>query len=317
MRIAVVFNPAKVDERTIRNAVYHEQPADELQAMFFETDPDDHGLAAADAALAFAPDLVIVSGGDGTVRMIADRLAGTRVPLGIIPTGTGNLLARNLQLPLQRIQDAAHVAIHGVDTIIDLAMATAVGVDGDRSEHPFAVMAGVGLDAATMSATDADLKRHIGWVAYLGGLFRALQEVTQFSALGQFDDDEERQFEANTVMIGNAGMLQGRVRVMPDAELDDGLLDVAIVNPGDPLEWMQVMNEVVSISDPIQRELRKLHILPDRKQIRTLGFRRARKVRLRFDTPVEFQVDGDLIGEVTEVDCRVRPDALTVRVRDR
>ena len=203
------------------------------------------------------------------------------------------------------------------NVVIDLASATATSPDGEQSEHPFAVMAGIGLDAATMSATDSELKKRIGWVAYVGGLFKALQEVRQFTATGTLDDDQEKSFEANTVLIGNAGMLQGNVRMMPDAELDDGLLDIAIVNPGGALEWMQVMNEVVSISDPIQRELRKLDILPDRKKIRTLGFRQTSRIRLRLDEPVELQVDGDLIGEIVALDCRVRPDALTVKVRKR
>lgn len=317
MRIAVVFNPVKVDERTLRNALYVEVPAEELDASFIETDAADHGVAASDAALAFEPELVLVAGGDGTVRMVADRLAGTGTPLGIIPSGTGNLLARNLHLPIMSMRDAVHVAVHGSEVVIDLASATATSPDGEQSEHPFAVMAGIGLDAATMSATDSELKKRIGWVAYVGGLFKALQEVRQFTATGTLDDDQEKSFEANTVLIGNAGMLQGNVRMMPDAELDDGLLDIAIVNPGGALEWMQVMNEVVSISDPIQRELRKLDILPDRKKIRTLGFRQTSRIRLQLDEPVELQVDGDLIGEIVALDCRVRPDALTVKVKKR
>ena len=310
----MVFNPVKADIDALRTAL-EVIVGDDLDLLLHETSAEDDGVGAAQAAIADDPLLVIVSGGDGTVRIVADTVAGSGIPLGIVAAGTGNLLARNLALPLSPIREAVRVAVEGDDSTIDLADLTATHADGSVVTYPFAVMAGVGLDAATMSATDDDLKKRIGWVAYIGGLFKALQAVKHFEGKGTFDGDDVREFEANTVLIGNAGMLQANVHVLPDAQLDDGLLDVAFVNPEGPLEWMQVMNEVASNSDPIQRELRKKNILPDRKKIDQMGFRQTSRVTLEFEQAVHLQIDGDTVGEVVRLECRVRPDALTVRVR--
>ena len=315
MKVAVVFNPVKAEERELRNALHEEVPAAKSDLNFFETDADDQGAAAAKKAVAAKPDLVLVAGGDGTVRIVAEQLAGTDIPLGIVPAGTGNLLARNLHIPLGSIDSAVRVAVHGKTEKIDLARAAVTDVDGQESEYPFVVMAGVGLDAATMAETDSEMKKKLGWVAYIGGLLRALKDVRKVNVRGIVDGDDVEEFRANTIMIGNAGMVQGNVRFMPDAELDDGLLDIAVLNPSGPLSWMQVMHEVASNSSPIQRELRKMSVLPDRKSIPELQFGQMKRVELEFDTPIELQIDGDLVGEVVKIGCYVQREALAVRIK--
>ena len=316
MRATVVFNPVKVSEDALRKAM--QRALEDLgdtnsTADYLETGEDDHGVSAFEEAIAAEPDLIIVAGGDGTVRLGADIVSKTEIPLGIVPAGTGNLLARNLALPLV-LRDAVQTAVTGRDRTIDLGELTLTMEDGEERREVFSVLAGFGLDAAMIAQTDDDMKKKVGWVAYIGGFFRAFKSIKRIGIKGQVDDGEEQELTANTVLIGNAGMLQGNVRMFPDAKIDDGLLDFALIDPNDSFEWVRVMHEVVSNSDPVQRELRQREILPGRKRIPQLAFTQGRKFSLRLDEPSELQIDGDSVGEITALQATVLPGALTVRV---
>src|SRR5262245_47767659 len=134
------------------------------EPTWWETTPDDPGGGVAAKTVHERPDLVILAGGDGTVRACAGVLAGTGIPVGVLGFGTGNLLARNLGLPTD-LTGGLDCALDGVDRRIDL------GTVGDER---FAVMAGVGLDAGMVERTPAWLKAKIGWPAYVVGIVRKL-----------------------------------------------------------------------------------------------------------------------------------------------
>jgi len=139
-RCAVIYNPTKVSDK------FHALLEDSLQrngwgnTLWLETSADDPGRAMTKQAVAEHVDLVIGAGGDGTIRHVADTLAHTGIPMGLVPAGTGNLLARNLDLPLEEL-DAIEVALGGQVRQIDLVKIT---VDNRAPEH-FAVMAGIGI----------------------------------------------------------------------------------------------------------------------------------------------------------------------------
>ena len=138
----------------------------------------------AEQAAVSGADLVMVCGGDGTVREVCAELAGTGIPVGIIPAGTGNLLARNLDIPLY-LRSAIDVALNGQDRAIDLVK---VGGDNIEDTH-FMVMAGMGFDAAIMEGVNEDIKKKIGWVAYVVSGLKSLM----FPAIKveiQIDDEE-------------------------------------------------------------------------------------------------------------------------------
>ena len=157
-RAAVVMNPTKLDDdeafrKSVRQAM-DDHGWDE--PLWLETTPEDPGRGQAQAAVSAGVDLVLACGGDGTVTACAEGVTGTGVPLAIIPMGTGNLLARNVGLPMG-LDEALAVALGGVQQPIDAGR-----VNGTL----FVVMAGLGLDARMLSGTSDPLKKRLGWFAY-------------------------------------------------------------------------------------------------------------------------------------------------------
>ena len=124
------------------------------QPLWLETTPDETGRGLAEAAVAEHVDVVLASGGDGTVTACADGVAGSGVPLAVLPAGTGNLLARNLGLPLG-LDAALVVALNGRDRRLDV---------GNANGHPFVAMAGIGFDAMLLDSTSQRSKS--GWAGW-------------------------------------------------------------------------------------------------------------------------------------------------------
>ncbi len=176
-QVSVIINPSKVEDveqfRSIVSAMAQESGWSEPSWLY--TTVEDPGTGMAEAASVAGADLVLVCGGDGTVREVCAELAGTGIPVGIVPAGTGNLLARNLEIPLF-IRAAIDVALHGQDRAIDIVE---VSGDGFEDTH-FMVMAGMGLDAAIMEGVNEDIKRRVGWIAYvLSGLKALMSPVVK------------------------------------------------------------------------------------------------------------------------------------------
>ena len=221
MRAAIIVNPATTDVPALREQVDKTLTAAGWSTtLWLETTPTDPGPGMADAAVAAGVQLVVICGGDGTVMACLGALAGTDLPVALLPIGTGNLLARNLGVPIQ-LEDALAVAVDGFDRHIYL---------GRIADQPFAVMAGIGLDAAMMADTSEDLKGIIGWPAYVAGGLRNLRDPVMRVQLS-IDGGPPLRRSARTVLIGNVGRLQGGLKLLPDAAPDDGLLDVVIVAP--------------------------------------------------------------------------------------
>jgi diacylglycerol kinase (ATP) len=294
-RCAVIFNPIKVgDEVTFRRHVEWELQARGWdKAIWYETTPEDPGHAMTAAAVAAEVDLVIGAGGDGTVRVICNELAGTGVPFGLIPAGTGNLLARNMGIPLDEAA-ALDVAFEGNDRAIDLIR---ISVDGGPPEH-FGVMAGVGLDAAIMEGTNPELKKAVGSAAYF---VSAAQHANHpaLQATVQIDNYPAIRRKAHLILVGNVGVVTGNIQLFPQAVADDGLLDVLVASPRTARDWARMVGEVVS------RRHRDDELLD-----RLTGHR----VTISVDRPDSYQVDGDQLGSCQSMVAEIVPGAISLRV---
>lgn len=292
-RCAVVFNPVKVSDEFRGRAEQVLAEHGWTNTLWLSTTEEDPGRGMVRQAVEARVDLVIGAGGDGTIRICADGLAEQQIPLGIIPAGTANLLARNLGVPLDE-QGALEVAIGGRTREIDLIRLT---VDGGQSEH-FAVMAGAGVDAMIMDEVDPKLKSKIGSVAYFVAAGKALGRLPMRVEV-TIDHQRPRRRRAMIVVVGNVGQLQANITLMPKAEPDDGRLDVFIASPHTPLDWIKVALRLIT------RRRQK----DDPSEIVA-----AERVRVRVRKPEDYQVDGDVVGTFAEMLMEIRPRVLQVRV---
>lgn len=326
--VAFVANPSKPDVPALRAAVLRASAAQGLpEPLWFETTIEDPGVGQARDAVAQGADVVVAIGGDGTVRAVAEGLVGTGVPMGLMPLGTGNLLARNLDLPLSDPLAALQIALHGRDRTIDVGwlrvlrwesdiddpVADAAEAtdelpdEGDRPrDHIFLVIAGLGFDAAMVSDTDEQLKARVGWIAYfVSGLRHLHGRRTRVHV--RLDDQPMTSTRLRSLLIGNCGRLPGGITLLPDALLDDGWLDVAAIDTrGGIAGWAQLFGEVVLQGAGMRNDL------PGK--IGRIDHTRAQEVRVVVQGGEHVQVDGDIVGRVTELSARVDPAALVVRV---
>jgi diacylglycerol kinase family enzyme len=295
MRVAVVLNPASVTDadRWRADIAAALSAVDITDARWFETTSDDPGGGQARAALADGVDVLFVCGGDGTIRACADELAGTDVALGIVPSGTGNLVAANLGLPSD-VASCVATAVTGQRRLIDLGRVDLGSAGGGH----FALMAGMGFDAAMMRATPPAWKRLFGWPAYIVGGLRRILDRPMHVRIG-LDGAPPVARVARMVLVANMGRMQGGVDLFGDARPDDGLLDVAIVSPRSPLAWLRLAVTVL-----VRRT-------PYRHQVETV---RASTVDIQSRTVEPRQVDGDPIGSADRLTASIRPRALWVCV---
>jgi YegS/Rv2252/BmrU family lipid kinase len=294
-RLAVVLNPIKVEDvgqfQSIVDAMAVE--AGWSTPSWHLTTVEDSGTGQAERASVEGAALVIVCGGDGTVREVCAELAGTGIPVGIVPAGTGNLLARNLDIPLY-IRAAIDIALTGQDRAIDM-----VKVSGDHLEDShFMVMAGMGFDAAIMEGVNEDLKKRVGWVAYVVSGLKSLM----FPAVKvdiSIDGAEASTHRARTIVVGNVGFLQAGMPLLPDASIDDGVLDVVILHPRHFLSWIPLAVRVLSRGARTDDTINRMT---------------GQRVSITAHTDTPRQLDGDSVGPGRTLDMECVHGRLLVRV---
>ena len=314
-KAAVVYNPIKVDLDKLKASVSAAATdAGWGETMWFETTEQDAGQGQTASALRRGASVVLAVGGDGTVRAIAEALGGSGVPLALVPSGTGNLLARNLEMVLGNLDDSVAIAFAGDDRAIDLGMAEIVREDGDTERHGFLVMAGLGLDAKMIKNTNTKLKKAVGWLAYVDGIARSLPELKPVRLKYRVDSGPERTMTAHTIIVGNCGALPGGFLLMPEALPDDGLLDIAALRPRGPFGWAKVWRKVAWENGVLRKSKVGRRIIDLSRDVKDVGYFRARSLTMTVEHPEEFQLDGDEFGEAKSVKAWVEPAALLVKV---
>jgi diacylglycerol kinase (ATP) len=294
-RAAIIFNPAKVtDWITFRRHVEYELKSRGWdRPLWLETTSEDPGRAMTEQAVRENVDLVLGAGGDGTIRVICSGLADTGIPFGLIPAGTGNLLARNIGIPLDEVA-ALDVAFDGVDKAVDLVR---LQVDHQPADH-FAVMAGIGLDAVIMERADPKMKKAVGSAAYFVSAAQNANHPAMHATIA-VDDQPPIRRRAHLIVIGNVGFLVANIQLIPAARADDGMLDVLVASPRTLRDWVRLTTRVLT--------RRKQ---PDAQ----LDWLSGRKVTITVEERDHVQLDGDTVGECNTLTAEVVPGALRLRV---
>lgn len=289
-----MLHPARRRSRRARDAVR----AAVRDPLILETTPDSPGADQARQALAAGADRVLAAGGDGTVREVAGVLAGTGVPLGIVPVGTANLFALNLGLR-GSLESLVHAAVSGPVRYVDVGRAGWVARDSAPEQSIFLVMAGIGRDAETVAATRHDLKHrlgHLGWLAYLESGARHIARPP-ISLTVSVDERPPEELRVWTLLAGNAGRIPAGIEVFPGTVLDDGVLETLAMSARGPLDWVRAAQRGLGHS---------------RRPAPGLRYGTARRLVVTPDRPRPVQLDGDVIDDVVRLTLTVARRALGV-----
>ncbi|GAA1552082.1 diacylglycerol kinase family protein [Kribbella sancticallisti] len=291
----MILNPIKIPDadefRGKVDAALTERGYDD--SLWLETTADDAGSTMAKRAIEETVDLVVVAGGDGTVRVVCAELARTNIPVAVLPAGTGNLLARNLGISLD-LDLALVELLDGDEQRIDSVL-----IEGDElGTDRFVVMAGLGLDAAIIADAPDELKKRVGWAAYVVSTLKNLNHpFVRVEII--VDGGRPLRRRVRTVVIGNVGTLQANIPLLPDALPDDGVIDAVVLAPRRITHWPRLALSLV-----VKRLREGRHI--ERFTGKTIQVTAAKTVRR--------QLDGDGISDGRTLSAAVDPSALRVRI---
>ncbi|MGH7615279.1 MAG: diacylglycerol/lipid kinase family protein [Gemmatimonadales bacterium] len=240
-------------------------------------------------------DAMLSYGGDGTAMQIAAAIAGTGIPLGLLPGGTGNVLAGNLRLP-RRPLAATRAILRTVPYAIDLG-----AVERADGLHYFAVCCGAGFDAALMGRTDAASKRRWRRAAYIRQALTGLATAANAPHRFTIDGVEHRQDAAMVLVCNCADLMPPFLRLRADIRPDDGVLDVVALRADGAWQSVTAFAELLLSQGRAARD--------------QVWFGRGQVVRIEVESgpPLPAQLDGEVTG-TTPLEARVMPGALTVFV---
>lgn len=282
-RIGVVVNPVGEPDTA-------EELIDRLKATadvgVVETTEEDPGKAMTNELVAEGHTIVVAAGGDGTVRACAEALVGTEVPLVVLPLGTGNLLAANLDLP-HSVRGVVDVVFGGADVEIDV---------GRANGEVFLVMAGFGLDTTIMESTEQGAKDVAGPLAYVMTALAHLGDEP-VSAAVTIGDEQPSEMSVATCLAGNMGRVLGALDVFPDAVWDDGELDFLAITAEGLAEWAVAAGET----------------LTSVQEGKHVSRWKSSRVVIQFRFPTPYQIDGEARAEAERIEFWTERRALKVR----
>lgn len=257
------------------------------------TSPEVTPLELAKKAIASKADLIIASGGDGTVSSVAGAVIGTEIPLGIIPRGTANAFAMTLGIlqQINQIKRACEIILAGNAKVIDAAIC---------NDLPLILLAGVGYEAETIDKADREAKARWGSLAYIMAGWQQLEEQKLFDAEIEIEG-EIKKFQAGAITIANAApptsvLAQGIGEVVAD----DGLLDITIATVDNKLQAVTTMLSMLGAA-----------LIKTNADHDNIVHLQARKVKISASPSQKVVLDGEIIGNTPlEIECI--PHGLTI-----
>ncbi|MEO5902135.1 MAG: YegS/Rv2252/BmrU family lipid kinase [Ilumatobacteraceae bacterium] len=253
---------------------------------WFEISKGSAGTKAGRRAMKTGARVVLVCGGDGTVRAVGEALVDGDVRLAVLPTGTANLFAGAFGLPSDP-NDVIELIKAGTTRVIDT---------GECNGQTFSVMAGVGFDAAMLDGADAQ-KERLGTLAYVRAGVHEARTHPSFTARVVVDGTTFFEGDATCVLVGNIGTLKGGVQAFPDASVTDGILDVAVITATGMRQWAALMVSAVR-----RRQRSSAHAL--------IG--RGADVVIDLDRKHLYELDGGTKGKSKKLRLAARPHSLVV-----
>lgn len=287
----LIFNPVagqgnpEQDLETIESLLI---PDIEL-AVITTTAESDPGQLATEA-IANGAELIIASGGDGTLSAVAAALMNTGIPLGVISRGTANAFANALDLPTA-IPEACATILAGDTRVVDMARCNGL---------PMVLLAGIGFEAETVDLADRETKNRLGMLAYV---LAGLRQVSSFKPFEVEIELEDKiiAVSALAITIANAApvtsiLAQGSAGVI----FDDGLLDLTIIAPATPLIAIATAFDLLSST-----------LRGEASGRADVGFLRAKRFKVTTNPPQKVVIDGEVIG-TTPIDVECIPGGLTI-----
>ncbi len=318
-QFVIVVNPSKKHaDETEREILLYFESMKLSKPQVVHTSIESAGFNEAKEATLAGADVVLACGGDGTVRQVAAGIhAGMKcrrlnsnasdlaeTELAVVPIGTGNLFARNLNLQLNDLSAVLNIAVFGYAYSVDLGFCR---LDEHSKMHAFTVISGIGFDANLVQKTSAEAKKKVGYLAYFaaGGQKVLSKSIKVRARIKTPEKDFHVETKLRSLMVGNCGKIPG-FQLIPDAKYDDGLLDVVAINTtAGIVGWLQVASDVFLQNFGIENK--------SRLKIGRIDFMEAQEVHLELVKPQIVQVDGDLVGKAKKVAFTTEKSAIKVR----
>ena len=258
------------------------------EPLWYEVDKSKKAPAYARRAMAAGADVIFVWGGDGMVQRCVDAVAGTHAVLAILPAGTANLLATNLNIPVD-LTGAVRVGLHGEPREFDTGT-----VNG---EH-FAVMAGTGFDALMIKGASRRMKRRLGRLAYI---YTGTKSLSARGMKAEVEVDGRRYYKGrlSCLLVGNVGRLFGGVEVFGEARPDDGVVEVGLVTADSPAQWARTFGRLATGS-------------PEKSPF--VEVTRGRRIRVRLNRKVPYELDGGERKKAKKLRINVHPASVRICV---
>jgi diacylglycerol kinase (ATP) len=256
--------------------------------LWYEVTKSRKAPKVARRAMSHGAEVLFVWGGDGMVQRCIDALAGTVGVVAIVPAGTANLLATNLQIPAD-ITGAVRVGLHGERRRLDTG-----SVNG---EH-FVVMAGAGFDARMIKEAGPGMKNRFGRAAYL---ITGTRNLSTDLAKAVIEVDGRRFFKGRVscVLVGNVSKILGGIELFSGSQPDDGLLELGVVTAQSAVDWIRTLGRVA---------------LSDAERSPFVETARGKRFRIRFDQRFPYELDGGARPGVRKIRINVHHSSIRICV---